>query len=285
MRGLTVCFISMYFSQAKSRYHLLFYGWISNSTDKNMFTVWILLITLHCRHHERDGVSCSQPPDWPPDCLPNRFRHRSKKISKLRVTCPCVGNSPVTGEFTVGRASNEENVFIWWRLHEALTNVYEKIKHTEACIKYPMCCSWYLQMHFRQWRNFNFDWIAPNVLSKGPINHKSIISIVSTSSLKPNSRQAIKETYIDQIWRCHMSLLSRLNSVYHRNLEKKFHFPVNWACRPDGNCGTTLLAPYQITATHSRSGTRRFYLRVPDMQMSCKGLTSGQGTTIWAAIT
>ena len=30
-----------------------------------------------------------------------------------------VGNSPVTGEFPTGRASNAENVSIWWRHHEA----------------------------------------------------------------------------------------------------------------------------------------------------------------------
>ena len=41
----------------------------------------------------------------------------SKKISKLRVTGPCEGNSPMTGEFPTQRASNAENVFIWWRHH------------------------------------------------------------------------------------------------------------------------------------------------------------------------
>ena len=37
--------------------------------------------------------------------------------SKLRVTGLCVGNSPVTGEFPALRASNAENVSIWWRHH------------------------------------------------------------------------------------------------------------------------------------------------------------------------
>ena len=44
-------------------------------------------------------------------------RHRSKKTSKLRVTSLCEGNSPVTGEFPAQRASNAENVPIWWRHH------------------------------------------------------------------------------------------------------------------------------------------------------------------------
>ena len=46
---------------------------------------------------------------------------RSKKTSKLRVTGLCEGNSPVTGEFPTQRASNAEDVFIWWRLHECVS--------------------------------------------------------------------------------------------------------------------------------------------------------------------
>ena len=41
----------------------------------------------------------------------------SKKTSKLRVTGLYEGNSPVTGEFHAQRASNAENVSIWWRYH------------------------------------------------------------------------------------------------------------------------------------------------------------------------
>ena len=48
-------------------------------------------LTLQWRRNEHDGVSNHQPND----CLLNRlFRRRSKKISKLRVTGLCVGNSP-----------------------------------------------------------------------------------------------------------------------------------------------------------------------------------------------
>ena len=52
--------------------------------------------TLQWRHNGRNGVSNHQPHD----CLLNRLcRRRSKKISKIRVTGICMGNSPVTGEF------------------------------------------------------------------------------------------------------------------------------------------------------------------------------------------
>ena len=46
-------------------------------------------------------------------------RRRSKKTSKLCVTGLCEGNLPVTGEFPSQRASDAENVSIWWRHHEA----------------------------------------------------------------------------------------------------------------------------------------------------------------------
>ena len=73
--------------------------------------------SLQWRHNKRDGVSNNQPHD----CLLNRlFRRRSKKTSKLRVTGLCGGNSPVTGEFPAQRASNTENISIWWRHHVTL---------------------------------------------------------------------------------------------------------------------------------------------------------------------
>ena len=71
--------------------------------------------SLHWRHNDHDDVSNHQPHG----CLPNRlFRRRSKKISKLRVTGLCAGNSPETGEFPAQMASNAENVSNWWRHHD-----------------------------------------------------------------------------------------------------------------------------------------------------------------------
>ena len=76
-----------------------------------------ICIPLKWRHNELDGVSNHQPHD----CLLNRlFRRRSKKSSKLRFTGLCVGNSRGTGEFPTQRASNAENVSIWWRPHAQL---------------------------------------------------------------------------------------------------------------------------------------------------------------------
>ena len=74
-----------------------------------------LLFSLQWHHNEHDSVSNHQPHDC---LLKGLFGRRSKVTSKLRVTGLCVGNSPVTGEFPAQKASNAENVSIWWRHHD-----------------------------------------------------------------------------------------------------------------------------------------------------------------------
>ena len=86
-------------------------------TWKNGFfiTYPFMTNTLQWRHNEHDGVSNHQPLE----CLLSRLiGRRSKKTSKLRVTGLCAGNSPETGEFPARRATNAENVSIWWRHHD-----------------------------------------------------------------------------------------------------------------------------------------------------------------------
>ena len=52
-------------------------------------------------------------------CLLNHlFRRKLKKTSKFRVTGLCEGNPPVTDGFPSQRASNAEDVSIWWRHHD-----------------------------------------------------------------------------------------------------------------------------------------------------------------------
>ena len=99
--------------------------WYTVQTDGNrnvsrvrncMWLAWLGVInTLQWRHNERYGVSNHQPRD----CLLNRlFRRRSKKASKLRVTGLFEESTSSTVEFPAQRASNAENVPIWWRLHD-----------------------------------------------------------------------------------------------------------------------------------------------------------------------
>ena len=79
---------------------------------------------LRWRHNGCEGVSNHQPHD----CLLNRlFRRRSTKTWKLRVNGLCAGNSPVICEFLAQRASNAENVSIWWRHHGINSNVHGKM--------------------------------------------------------------------------------------------------------------------------------------------------------------
>ena len=78
-----------------------------------MFTYFL----LQWRHNGREGVSNHRRIDR---LLNSLFRRRSKKTSKLRVTGLREGNSPVTDDFPSQRASNAENISIWWRHYAVL---------------------------------------------------------------------------------------------------------------------------------------------------------------------
>ena len=71
--------------------------------------------TLQWCHNERDGISNYQRLDG---LLNYLFRCRSKETSKLCATGLCEGNPPGTWWFPSQRASNVENVAIWWRHHD-----------------------------------------------------------------------------------------------------------------------------------------------------------------------
>ena len=99
---------------------------------------WLSLIPLQWHHNGRRGVSNHQPHGCLLNCL---FGHRWKKTSNLRVTGLCEGNSPVTGEFPAQRASNAENVSIWWR-HHAMSS------DSPGCPKHPTTCLLLLYQQF-----------------------------------------------------------------------------------------------------------------------------------------
>ena len=104
------------------------------------------LDTLQWCHNGHDGVSNHQPYD----CLINRlFRRRSKTTSKLRFTGLRARNLPVIGEFPAQRASNAENVSIWWRHHEYLwTDLHIEVRtiwmtFSKEFSKGKVCVFWY----------------------------------------------------------------------------------------------------------------------------------------------
>ena len=83
------------------------------------------LETLQWRHKGHHGVANHRCLE----CLLNRrFRRRSRKTSKLCVTCLCEGNSPGAG--------NADNVSIWWRHHE-LDNCSATKRHQRPTGKFP----------------------------------------------------------------------------------------------------------------------------------------------------
>ena len=125
------CFHSQKTSDAERRYFFMIV-WMNCWLNSRTMLIWeaMTLMWHHCfgthssskklwslqwRHNERDGVSNHQPHN----CLINPLvRRKSKKASKLRVTGLCEGNSSVTGGFLAQRASNAENISIWWRYHD-----------------------------------------------------------------------------------------------------------------------------------------------------------------------
>ena len=86
--------------------------WLSVNRMHNQLLICI--VSLQWWHNERDGDSNHRGLH----CLLNRlFRHKSKETSKLRVTGLCEGKPPLTGGFPSQRASDAENVSIWWCHH------------------------------------------------------------------------------------------------------------------------------------------------------------------------
>ena len=77
--------------------------------------------TLQWRHHGHDGVSNHQPHDY----LRNRYSGTDQRKHQSSASLAFVRGFHRTGEFPAQRASNAENVSIWWRHHVSCADVME----------------------------------------------------------------------------------------------------------------------------------------------------------------
>ena len=131
-------------------------------------------LSLQWCHNEWDSVSNHRRLH----CLLNcRSRCRSKKTSKLCVTGLFAGNSPVMGEFPPQKASNEENVSIWWHHHvwvnnpdstavtkvEQITLWTHKTPHSSPShVSYDMCCELFLGNQICAYKTILYSWSPPS---------------------------------------------------------------------------------------------------------------------------
>ena len=91
------------------------------------------MLSLQWHHNERNRISNH----WRLHCLLKCwFRYKSKKTSKLHITGLCAVNLLVTGEFLAQKASNAENIFIWWRHHDEIS---QHIQPQECLCCVPVC--------------------------------------------------------------------------------------------------------------------------------------------------
>ena len=122
------------------------------------------------------------------------WKHRSKKILKLCATGLCEGNSSVTGEFPAQRASDTENVSIWWQ-HHVLWNLFS---HFE----------WHSQVE----KCHTNDGIISNVLVS-----------IKPEHLVPVGAWASAGTVMTKFWKCISKcdlqniFCSSLNMLFHLN--------------------------------------------------------------------
>ena len=110
-----------------------------------------------------------------------------KKISKLCVTGLCAGNSPATSEFLAQRASNAENVSIWWR-HQVF-----KCSESSCCF----VCSFQELFNEMCWciSTFtNIKWHDKLTLRKNQNKKQQCISLVNITIT--TKKDANKNSYI-----------------------------------------------------------------------------------------
>ena len=157
------------------------YGFISSDPTQSrshgsgwqidqIFEIWqcaetLAWFPLQWRHNERDGVLNHRRLHCLLNCW---FRRRSKNTSKLRVIGLCAENSPLIDEFPAQKASNAENVSIWWRHHES----YERTLRTNLVARRSYDNTTYVDnktttlMHIESIKTTSMENVSTGVLEK-----------------------------------------------------------------------------------------------------------------------
>ena len=152
---------------------------ITNKISIHLYIIWYTWYVLYSHwpyhehefyslqwcHNECDGISIHQRLD----VFLNRLL-KSKKTSKLCITGLCEGNSSGTSEFPSQRASNIENVSIWWCHHDWWWPGYTSVMGLEIVCNTLIGC-WPV----------SYQWCSQSIIHS--ILHTQIISstIMSTS--------------------------------------------------------------------------------------------------------
>ena len=220
----------------------------------NLSYTWGYRQSSQWRHNECGGVSNYQPRD----CLLNSLlRRRSKKTSKLRVTGPCEGNSPVTSELPAQRVSNAENVSIWWRHHEwffVINNLlpwpFPRFLWTSLHISHSECSRGMAHLEcevdrttLRQW-----GWVTHIRVSEQTIIGPDI-------GLSPGRCKAITWTsagilFIRTLGTNFSEILSEIHTFFFQKMRLKMSFG-KWR---HFNLGLSVLTHYRLMMRH-RSGS------------------------------
>ena len=153
------------------------------------------ILTLQWRYNERDGISNDRRLDSLLNCL---LRRRLKKTSKLRITGLCEENPPVTSVFPSQRASNADNVSIWWRHRENFGIFPGSVQKMSLFCLQGTDCSWSTQIlkHLEKSR------IVEQAKSTGGKTIPKVVEVCMRALVWNVPRLIIKVNYITNIC-CH----------------------------------------------------------------------------------
>ena len=113
---------------------------------RNGVQVTVRLCTLQWRHKERDCFSNHRRLN----CLLNSLSRRIEENIKAQLHWSLWGDLPVTDGFPSQRASNRQNVSIWWRHHVHAGNPYYQSAE---------CSLWAIELKLFTWSSFIPWWL------------------------------------------------------------------------------------------------------------------------------